>query len=411
MVSAQVQLVVKRVMLEGGKHGIQRLRGLPLTQSQGLNSSHSAGEQLPLGHRWNRLIAQLLTETLLLFLAAAIAALPLTMWLMSGLLSFLPALPAEVHLNLAVNPRVVAFAFGSAFVTAMLFGLAPAKQALGTALAASLHGAYATIDRRRFRLRNTLVVAQVALSLMLVVTASLFVRTLQNVPQTNPGYSFANVELASIDATISGYREQEAVALVDRLQERLRGMDGVTAVSTARIIPLQGSSLGLGRIQVAGHQGARGDNTLDADWNVVSPGYFDVVGSHLLEGRDFSAQDRATTPMVAIVNETFAKAAWPGRQAIGQQFTQETGAKVTQAVQIVGVVADAKYRYFSDTPKPFVFVPMAQQPMGDVTLFVKHADDRNVTKEMRAAIAQVDPGVPIIVMQSFADATAIGLIP
>jgi predicted permease len=256
-----------------------------------------------------------------------------------------------------------------------------------------------------------LVVAQVALSLMLVVTASLFVRALQNVAQSNPGYTFANIELASIDVTLSGYHDQEAAAVVDRFQDRLRAIDGVTAVSTARMIPLQGGSLGLGSIQVAGYQGPRGDSEVDADWNVVSPGYFNLVGTRLIDGRDFSAMDRATAPMVAIVNETFARTAWPDRPAVGQQFMQETGPKEERPVVVVGVVADAKYRYYSDTAKPFVFVPMAQQPMGDVTLFIKHAEGRRIAKEIRSAVAQVDPSVPVILLQSFADATAIGLIP
>ncbi len=367
--------------------------------------------RLAVGAGRGRLIAQLLTETLVLFLAAGAAALPLTMWLMSGMLSFLPALPAEVHLNLAINPRVVAFALGSALLTAVVFGLAPARQALGVNLASSLHGANATIDRRRFRLRNALVVAQVALSLMLVVTASLFVRTLQNVADTNPGYSFADVALVSIDATISGYRDQQAVDLVERLQERLRAINGVTAVSSARMIPLQGGSLGLGRIQVPGYQGPLNDGTVDADWNVVSPGYFPVVGSRLLDGRDFSGQDRADAARVAIVNETFARTAWAGRSAVGQQFLQEGQGDEQIPVTVVGVVADAKYRYYSDTPQPFVFVPMAQQPMGDATLFIKHAAGRDLNREIRAAVTQVDASVPIIVLQSFADATAIGLIP
>ena len=122
---------------------------------------------------------------------------------------------------------------GTALVTAVLFGLAPAIQALGTDLAASLYGAYATVDRRRFRLRNALVVAPVALSLMLVVTASLFVRTLQNVAQSDPGYTFDNVDFASLNVSISGYHGQDAVALVDRFQERLRAVDGVTQVSSS----------------------------------------------------------------------------------------------------------------------------------------------------------------------------------
>ena len=150
---------------------------------------------------------------------------------------------------------------------------------------------------------------------------------------------------------------------------------------------------------------------MDADWDVVSARYFATLGMRLVEGRDFSAADRVTAPMVAIVNETFAKTAWPGRPAVGQRFTQETGPGEARPVEVVGVVADAKYRYFGDTPHPFVYVPMAQQPLGDVTLFIKHGDGRAIAREVRAAVAQVEPSVPVILMQSFEDATSIGLIP
>jgi predicted lysophospholipase L1 biosynthesis ABC-type transport system permease subunit len=114
--------------------------------------------------------------------------------------------------------------------------------------------------------------------------------------------------------------------------------------------------------------------------------------------------------MVAIVNETFARTAFPGRTAVGQQFMQETSRDQERPVQIVGVVADAKYRYFSDPAVPFVFAPMSQQTMSDVTLFVKHAG-RPVANDIRMAIAQVESTIPVIVMQSFEDATSIGLIP
>jgi predicted permease len=367
--------------------------------------------RLALGASRGRLISQLLTETMLLFVAAGVAALPLTMWLISGLEGFLPALPVAINLPLSVNPRAATFALGLAFATAVIFGLVPARQAIGTDLASALHGAYATTDRRRLRLRNALVMAQVALSLVLVVTAGLFVRTLRNVAHTDPGYTFANVEIASVDVSLSGYRDQAAVTLAERFQGRIASIGGVASVATARMIPMQGSSLGLGRIRVAEYQGARGDNALDADWNVVSPRYFETVGMRLVSGRDFSAADRVTTPMVAIVNETFAKTAWPGRPAIGQRFMQETSRDEERPVEVVGVAADAKYRYFSDVPKPFVFVPMAQQPLGEVTLFIKHASGRSVARDVRAAVAQIEPSVPVLLLQPFEDATAIGLIP
>src|SRR5688572_17591031 len=154
--------------------------------------------RLAVGAGRGRLIAQLLTETMVLFMAAAVAAVPLTYWLVS--LLTLPELPVPVSLNLDihVNLRVLAFAFGVALVTGLIFGLAPARHALSGDLAPMLHGANATADRKRFRLRNSLVAAQVALSLMLVVTAFLFLRSLGKAADTDPGFQTANIQIASV---------------------------------------------------------------------------------------------------------------------------------------------------------------------------------------------------------------------
>jgi len=368
--------------------------------------------RLAVGASRGRLILQLLTETVVLFAAAGVSAIPLTFWLVGLLESFLPALPVIINLDLVVNLRVLLFAMGIALLTALVFGLAPARHAMGGDLAPALHGANATVDRRRFRLRNALVVAQVALSLMLVVTAFLFLRTLQNAARTDPGFTTANIQLASIDVGLSGFREQQAVDLIERLQARVAGISGVTSVAASRMIPLQGSSFGLGRIRIPGRQaGPESSDELDADWNVVSPEYFETIGMRVREGRGFTPTDRPDTPMVAVVNETFARMAWPGRPAVGQRFMHERRDNEERPIEVVGVVADAKYRYISDPPTPFVFVPLAQQPMTDITLFVRHAEGRAVAGEIRAAVAQVESSVPVMFLQSFEDAAAIGLVP
>jgi predicted permease len=369
--------------------------------------------RLAVGASRARIVMQLLTETLVLFVGAGLVAVPLTFWLVRLLVGFLPALPIPIQLELAVNLRVVMFAMGVTLVAAILFGLAPARQAIRGGLAASLHGAYATADTRRLRLRNGLVIAQVALSLMLVVTAFMFLRTLGNAAATHPGFETANITLASVDVGLSGYREQQAVELVERFQTRLHAIGGVTAVASGRMIPLQGSGLSLGRVRIAGRVSPRGDDTLDADWNVVSPGYFDTIGIPLVEGRTFTAADRAGGARVAVVSQTFAKTAWPDRPAVGQHFLQDAGPaeEAGQPVEVVGVVADAKYRYISEEPVAFVFVPMAQQPMTDVTFFIRHAPGRQVAPEVRTAMAQVEPSVPVLFLQSFEDATSLGLLP
>ncbi len=367
--------------------------------------------RLAVGAGRGQLIAQLLTETMVLFVVAAVVSVPLTFWLVSLMVGSLPALPLSLNLDLDVNIRVMAFAFGIALITGVIFGLAPARHALGSDLAPMLHGAYATADRKRFRLRNSLVTAQVALSLMLVVTALLFLRSLEKAAQTNPGFQTANIQIASVDVALSGYREQSAVEVASRFKERLKGIAGVESVANARMIPLQGSGFGLGGLEVPGVKGPRSDGKFDPDWDVVSPEYFDTVKMDIVDGRAFLDSDRADVPWVAIINETFARQAWPGQSAVGRTMLQNMGENKTRPMQVVGVARDAKYRYISAANEPFIYVPFAQQPQSDIQFYIRHAEGRQLAGEIRKAMAQVEPNVPIVMLQSFDDATALGLLP
>ena len=368
--------------------------------------------RLAVGAGRNRLIGQLLTETMVLFAAAAAASVPLTIWLVALLEGSLPALPLTLNLDFGVNLRVMAFAFGLALVTGIIFGLAPARHALSADLAPMLHGANATVDRKRFRLRNSLVAAQVALSLMLVVTALLFLRSLGKAAETDPGFATKDIQIASVDVSLAGYRDQQAVALASRFTERLQSISGVESVAHARMIPLQGSGFGLGSVRVPGVESAgRDDGRFDADWDVVSPGYFETIQMRIVDGRAFRASDREGSPWVAIVSETFARQAWPGQSAVGRTFMQRTDDTNERAVEVVGVARDAKYRYISSAPAPFIYVPMAQQPMSEMQFYVRHVPGRQIGQEIRTAMAQVEPGVPVIMLQSFEDAAAIGLLP
>src|SRR6185295_16128812 len=234
----------------------------------------------------------------------------------------------------------------------VIFGLAPARHALGADLAPMLHGANSTADRKRFRLRNVLVTAQVALSLMLVVTAMLFLRSLQKAAFTDPGFQTANIMIATTDVSLSGYRDQQAVEIANRFKERLRALPGVESVATARMIPLQGSGFGLGSIKVPGVKGPFRDGRFDSDWDVVSPEYFDTIGMKIVDGRAFSASDRTGATRVAIISDTLAKQIAPGQSAVGRTFTYQEDREQETEVTIVGVARDAKYRYISSPPAP-----------------------------------------------------------
>jgi predicted permease len=367
--------------------------------------------RLAVGAGRSRLIGQLLTETMTLFAGAAVTSVPLTFWLVALLEGSLPSLPVSINLDFAVNLRVLAFSFGVALITGLIFGLAPARHALSSDLAHMLHGANATADRKRFRLRNCLVAAQVALSLMLVVTAFLFLRSLDRAAQTDPGFQTRNIQIASLDVSLAGYRDQAAVTIADRYKEQLRAISGVESVAHARMIPLQGSGFGLGGVRIPGVQGPGRDGRFDADWDIVSPEYFSTINLRIAEGRAFRDSDREGTPLVAIVNETFARQAWPGQSAIGRTFMQQQGEREERPLQIIGVASDAKYRYISSAPAPFIYVPMAQQPSSQIQFYIRHAPGRQVAPDVRTAMALVDRNVPLIMVQSFEDAAAIGLLP
>jgi predicted permease len=367
--------------------------------------------RLAMGASRTRLLAQLLTESVVLFLGAGIVAVPLTVAGIRALETFLPvALPVAITLQPTLNLRVLAFGLGVTLVASLIFGLAPARHALAIDLAPLLHGATATGDRRRRWARHALVAGQVALSLMLVVTAGLFARSLQQAGRVDPGFSTTDVALANVDVSLSGYHGAAALDLITRLQARLAALPAVDSVAVSRMVPLQGSGFGLGGLRVPGYRSPQGDDRVDADWNVVSPEYFTTIDMRLVEGRSFRGADTAGAPPVAIVNEAFARLAWPGRPALGQRVLHEDDGREVP-MEIVGVAATAKYRYLTDVPEPFIFVPLAQHPQGGVTFFIKHRPGRAPGAEVRAAIAQVDASVPLLFLQSFDDAAGLGLLP
>lgn len=368
--------------------------------------------RLAVGASRAQLVGQLLVETLVLFAGAGMAALPLAVWVSGVLQQSLPAIPVPIHLDLMPGFSAVAFAMGLSFVAALVFGLAPARHALAAELAPFLHGASSTAGRDRRRLRQGLVVAQVALSLGLAITAGLFVRTLHAASDIDSGFRTAGVEVVSIDTTLVNASGADAVSVVARVSDGLRTAPGVEAVGYARMIPLQGGGFGLGGVRVPGLSDRARARLEETDWDVVSPEYFRAVGLSIVRGRAFTRADRDDRPRVAIVNETLARIAWPGGSPIGQRFWQTRGPDdVGPPLEVVGIVSDAKYRTLGEPQRPFVYVPFAQHPQTQVEMFVRHSLGRSPAADLRVAIAAVEPALPIVAIQSFEAATAMGLLP
>jgi predicted permease len=203
------------------------------------------------------------------------------------------------------------------------------------------------------------------------------------------------------------------VRVVDTLSDRFRAVPGVTAVAAARMVPLFSGRLGLGRLRVPGYVGPDGSDGVSADWDSVSAGYFDTLEMPILRGRAFDARDRDGATRVAIINETMAAQLWPGQDPIGRQMLHEAGPPGTpeRPLEIIGVVRDARHGSLSDVRRNFIFVPLAQQFLSEVTFFVRHAGTTSRLAELRQAVVALDPNLPVIHTHTFEQATTLALLP
>jgi putative ABC transport system permease protein len=314
-------------------------------------------------------------------------------------------------LDLRVDPRELGFSLILAAATTIAFALLPALQSTRFELAPALHGATATGDRRRAWLRQSLVAGQVAMALLLLVAAGLFLRSLQEAASVDAGFNSENVDLLQLDLRLAGYRGAAVVQPTEELIERFRRVPGVTSVATSRMIPLQGGGMGLGGLRVPGYVGPNGRDAIDADWDVVSSDYFRTLEMPIVKGRPFTPGDREDAPRVAIINEMLADRLWPGRDPIGQQIMHQYERGRERPLQIVGVAKNAKYRSLSESARNFIYVPMAQQFMSDVTFHVRRAGDGSQLASLRQEVRAFNPALPVIYAQTLDAATAIGLLP
>jgi predicted permease len=381
--------------------------------ARALDRRREVATRLAVGASRARLVAQLLVEGLVLAAAAGALSVPVTAALIGLLTAFQPSLPVPIALDLRADPRVMLFAAALAVATAVVFALVPALQATRLEVAPALHGTHATADRRRAWLRQGLVAAQVAMALLLMVAAGLFLRSLQEAGRADAGFTAEDVDILQIDTRIGGYQtnaagEQAVTALADRFAR----VPGVTAVGASRMVPLMSGSLGLGALRAPGYVGPSGSDEVSADWDVVTPGYFDALRIPILQGRAFTDRDREGTPYVAIVNEALAARVWPGQSAIGQRLFQRAGRDGEERpLEIVGVTRTGKYRTIGEPPRAFIYVPMAQQFMSEVTFYVRRGPGASRLTDLRQAVVAFDSNLPVIFTQTLTDYIALALLP
>ncbi len=317
--------------------------------------------------RW-RLIRQLLTESAVVALAGGAVALLFSLWAGDYFTSMNIPTPFPAVLDADFDGLTFTFALALSLLAGAAFGLAPALQATRLNLAPALKQE-ASGEVRSSRLRNGLVVAQVALSLVLLITAVLVVRSQKNAGQVNLGFDARNVQLLSLDLQPNGYTPVAGREFYARLVERVEALPGVESASLAAYLPLLvigGSSRG---VEIEGYTPGP-QESMSFHFNVVTPGHFRNLRMGLAEGRGFGPQDDAQAPPVALVNETLARRYWPGQGAVGRRMRVGRTWRL-----VVGVVRDSKYLYHTEDPMPYFYTPLAQDFDASMTLFVRTRGD------------------------------------
>ena len=357
-----------------------------------------------LGASRGRLILQYLTESLLLALFGGGAGLVLASWA-SGFLSSL-SLGTDLPLRLDFRPdaRVYLFALGAVLFTGLFVGIMPALRAAWSNVNSVLHegGRGSSSGPRRQFARNTLVVAQVAGSLVLLIVAGLFVRSLEKAEKMNLGFNPDHVLDLSVDVEQVGYKEPQARAAYHDIDKRIAALPGVQSVAEAFIVPM-GYVSAHDRIWIQERPYDAGQQPADVAYNQVTPSYLDTVQVQLLRGRGFSDSDSEKAPPVAIINEAMAKKFWPNGDALGKHF----GTKGVKGpfMEVVGIVQDAKIESPAANPQPFFYLPFEQSYNSLRTIHVRTSvQPESLALQIQSVIHGVVPDVPITQVKTMNEA-------
>jgi predicted permease len=374
--------------------------------------------RLAIGAGRIRLIRQLLMETLVVSILGGLVGLAIAYWGVTMLLRLMPGRAIPVDLHLSPDPRVLGFAFLASIVTGLVCGLAPALQSTRPNLVTSLKNETAAARRSRFDLRRALVVLQVAVSLLLLIGAGLFVRSLRNLENLDPGFRRERVLVASVNPQASGYKGQRLRDYYERLVAKVGTAPEVRSASLVNITPLSGSRWN-GDVTIDGYQWKPNERPY-VDHNAVGPRFFETMGIPLIAGREFTDLDnpaftpdpkpkrdpneKPVGPRVMIVNESFAKRFFAGRQVLGGRVTRDSKWKSDEAYEIVGVVKDVKYFGLREATEPMVYVPVWRDGSGARNLVVRTTGDpERLAATVRREAAALDPSIPVLQTLSMSD--------
>jgi predicted permease len=361
--------------------------------ARAVTRQHELTVRAALGAGRGRLIRQLLVESLLLAALAGLVGWAISGWSGALLQRFAPQ--GDIPVAMDTTPRWQDYAFTAAIslVAGIASGLLPALRASRVDLVEQLkQGAAGRLADGRHRLRNFFVVSQVMLSLVVLVGAGLFLRSLQRVASVELGFRADGLLMLSFDLSLQGYKEPHAQAFHEQVLERVRALPGVTGAALTTHVPFS-YYLSAHDLWPENPASSLQDGHFNANFAVVSPGLHETLGLRLRNGRTIARTDTAKTPRVAVVNAAFAELCWPGQDALGRRFRLW---KDGPWVEVVGVTETAKYVMLSEPPRPFYYVPLPQDNSAPLTLVVRTAGDpAALATAVRAAVQSLDPHLPL----------------
>ena len=377
-----------------------------LLLARGQARRREIGVRQALGAGRGRLLRQLLTESTLLALLGGAAGLALGLWSTRAFSALLPHASIVPGLELpefAIDWRVLVFTATLSLATGIMFGLVPALQAARASRLSSLRQTSSDPHGTHPLLKASLVVAQLALSLVLLVSAGLFMRSLQAALSTDPGFNRAGVLLADLDVGLQGYDEARGRALYRALAERVGALPGIEIASVAAFVPVtpRGSRT---TMDIEGYA-PRPSEDMELNFNRVGPRYFRTMGIAIIRGRGFR-DDAVDTPVrELVINQAFARRYWPGQDPLGRQV--RVGGADAETSRVVGVVQDGRYRTLREVGVPYVYLPIGSSYAPEVTLLARaDGDPMARLSSVRAVVGELDPALPMFGERSLDDQLA-----
>ncbi len=366
-----------------------------LLLARGAHRGPEIAMRASLGASRTQLLTQLLSESCLLAILGGIASLFVASWTLAFISSILPP-EAQATVTVGLSPPVILFAGILSIGTGILFGMYPALHSTRTDLVTILkaNSGQPAGARSAARFRASLVTAQIALSMALLVSAGLFIKSLMNVSRVDLGLSPENIVTFAVSPQLNGYEFDQARDFFQRAEAELAAIPGVTSVSPALVPILSGTSWGTD-VSVEGFESGP-DTDANSRLNKIGPGYFRTLGMPLLAGREFTPSDVGDEPSVAIINEAFArKFGLDPRDAIGKGMSTDRSGELD--MRIIGVVEDAKYAEVKDVVPPMFFTPYRQEGgIGALTFYLRTGvDPPSVMRAIRQVMGSLDPNLPI----------------